>query len=617
LVIAATCALPRPSRAAGLYTHTWFVRRAIEKVELFDAQDSLHDYSGLVTILKKHQAVANYGALFPDVASKPDGTWGEYVTDNLPADMDIRHTYAPFVPPYEQRDRRIPNFRKAFIAELLPQFQHNPRTGYDEQMIAFLFGLIAHQEADIPWHLNDPAINVIGLEAAYSAGLADWLVELDVDNLLYHYDVNPPRSQEELVYFGFLTDDLKTIVRRVSGAAGRTAPWPIVIDAGQTAVEAAWGACTYDDPNGSTRDLAWVEGYPQGGIEHGAELIAIAWMRTWDLMAYSPPGKLDLDPPSISGAATTPPNARGWYTTSVTVHFTAEDALSGLDTVTPDQTLSAEGAGQSVVGTAVDRAWNRASHTVEPINIDLTPPVVDVTLDQARYTRMDPLIVHLSGQDPATGSGMASLTSTFNQQAVSDRQAVDLFWLPLDSHPLVARAEDQAGLVAEKSQNIEMYATIESLQGIVNRLCQESYITKSNTCTRLGARLDAALASRDRGDRAAAVRSIKTFQRTVKAQGPKTIPMLGASLLLADSDYVVQDLSYVPVPPGQAYVVKRGDWLMKVAKDSYGNPYLYRQIVEATNAKSAEDPSFLKIRNPHLIYRGQKLWIPTQPNPAP
>ena len=55
----------------------------------------------------------------------------------------------------------------------------------------------------------------------------------------------------------------------------------------------------------------------------------------------------------MTGAATISPNNKGWYNTDVTAHFTAEDAQSGLDTVTPDQTLTAEGAGQFVTGTAL------------------------------------------------------------------------------------------------------------------------------------------------------------------------------------------------------------------------------------------------------------------------
>ena len=252
--------------------------------------------------------------------------------------------------------------------------------------------------------------------------------------------------------------------------------------------------------------------------------------------------KIDMTPPTISGAATTLPNANGWYNASVTVHFTAEDALSGLASLTADQTLTNEGAGQSVTGVAVDLAGNSASFTVEPINIDLTPPVVDVWVDQPSYTRVEPFIVHYTGTDAV--SDIASLTAEFNGQPVVNGQTIDLFWLPLGTYSLAVHAEDLAGNVTNVSQSIELMATIESLQGTVNRLCRETNIAKSGTCKELSAKLDAALASRDRGNRIATVQVLKAFQNAVRAQTGKGISERGALLLLADSDYVITNLSY-------------------------------------------------------------------------
>src|SRR5439155_15485213 len=70
-------------------------------------------------------------------------------------------------------------------------------------------------------------------------------------------------------------------------------------------------------------------------------------------------------------------NAAGWYDGgSVTVHFTCADALSGIASCPPDVTLSAEGANQSVTGTATDNAGNSASATVSGNNIDKTGPAI-------------------------------------------------------------------------------------------------------------------------------------------------------------------------------------------------------------------------------------------------
>lgn len=64
---------------------------------------------------------------------------------------------------------------------------------------------------------------------------------------------------------------------------------------------------------------------------------------------------------------------------------------------------------------------------------------------------------------------------------------------------------------------------------------------------------------------------------------------------------------------GAAYVVQANDWLSKIAEKYYGDIFAYPAIVEATNAKAAEDDSFAVIDNPDLIEVGQKLWIPAQP----
>ncbi len=89
--------------------------------------------------------------------------------------------------------------------------------------------------------------------------------------------------------------------------------------------------------------------------------------------------KLDKTAPTIAGAATTLPNANGWYKGPVTVRWTCGDALSGVAVCPGDDVLSSNGAGQSKSGTVEDRADNTASATVSEINIDATPPTVVIT----------------------------------------------------------------------------------------------------------------------------------------------------------------------------------------------------------------------------------------------
>jgi ribose transport system substrate-binding protein len=75
---------------------------------------------------------------------------------------------------------------------------------------------------------------------------------------------------------------------------------------------------------------------------------------------------------------------------------------------------------------------------------------------------------------------------------------------------------------------------------------------------------------------------------------------------------VVPMASAAPPPQeAQEYIIAKGDWLSKLADKYLGNVLAYPAIVEATNAKAAEDASFAEIANPDLIEPGWKIWIPS------
>ncbi|KJR97701.1 MAG: hypothetical protein VR68_12340, partial [Peptococcaceae bacterium BRH_c4a] len=116
--------------------------------------------------------------------------------------------------------------------------------------------------------------------------------------------------------------------------------------------------------------------------------------------------RIDKTPPVITGSPTMPPNQYGWYNTDVTMRFTATDALSGVDTVTPDTVISAEGASQSVSGTAADLAGNSVTYTVSGINIDKTPPAITgaaLTQPNANGWYNKDVTVHYDASDKLSG----------------------------------------------------------------------------------------------------------------------------------------------------------------------------------------------------------------------
>lgn len=113
--------------------------------------------------------------------------------------------------------------------------------------------------------------------------------------------------------------------------------------------------------------------------------------------------KLDKTPPVISAAATPPANANGWNNSNVTVSFAAVDVLSGIDVVSAPLTLTSEGAGQSLAGSATDKAGNLAI-VGATLNIDKTPPET--------FSQFDPATHELGvfGRDSLSGVAPGPLT---------------------------------------------------------------------------------------------------------------------------------------------------------------------------------------------------------------
>src|SRR6266853_2165735 len=82
---------------------------------------------------------------------------------------------------------------------------------------------------------------------------------------------------------------------------------------------------------------------------------------------------LDNQLPTITAKASPAPNDAGWNNTNVTVTFTCSDAISGVASCPPSQTVTTEGVNQVISGTATDNAGNTATASVK-LNIDKTPP---------------------------------------------------------------------------------------------------------------------------------------------------------------------------------------------------------------------------------------------------
>jgi hypothetical protein len=120
---------------------------------------------------------------------------------------------------------------------------------------------------------------------------------------------------------------------------------------------------------------------------------------------------IDDDPPSITASLSAEPNAAGWHRQDVTVSFECSDAISGLETCSGPVTVSTEGAGQVITGTATDKAGNSSTASVT-VNLDKTPPEIVASPDpppNANGWNNTDVTVSFTCTD--TGSGIASCSA--------------------------------------------------------------------------------------------------------------------------------------------------------------------------------------------------------------
>jgi hypothetical protein len=274
LVATTTLGQTTPGKAAGIITHAEVVERAIE---LVDKQA----YSDLVDLLNEHREVVIYGSMFPD--------WAFTIFDAALTEVahDTCHTL----------NCSTHSFRDAFAAQLVPAFR-NPQSEDDRKAIAFLFGLIAHQETDNPWHFSVPGSplafeSAISLQNAKLGSAAEFVTELLVIRNFLGIKHIPefwyPEDALVATYKDLGVTDL-TVEDLKVGKDRQAAQYYAEIYAAFFVLPKFWGII--DLPF-----IFFLEAYPSGGLNDGAERTAEAWQQTWDwLSTYKPVTSNSLSP---------------------------------------------------------------------------------------------------------------------------------------------------------------------------------------------------------------------------------------------------------------------------------------------------------------------------------
>lgn len=223
------------------------------------------------------------------------------------------------------------------------------------------------------------------------------------------------------------------------------------------------------------------------------------------------PVKIDADPPHVSAAATTAPNADGWYGADVTVQFACTDALAGVEDC-PEPLVAGEGRAQTVSGTARDFAGNSATATLAGINVDRTPPVVSYSGNAHSYTVADHVEIDCEASDALSGIRASTCVRT----------AAPAYTFALGLNSATASASDLAGHTTTASTSFTVNATCASIKVLVLRFVSspvaDSLIAKINAIC-------------DAPNGAARSGTLEAFRHEVDAQTAKTLTASEAAIL--------------------------------------------------------------------------------------
>lgn len=187
-----------------------------------------------------------------------------------------------------------------------------------------------------------------------------------------------------------------------------------------------------------------------------------------DKAGNSDPGvatvNIDKTAPTVTASRSPAANSYGWNRTDVTVAYGGSDALSGIGSCAASDVVSVEGEGQSATGTCLDKAGNTGSATESGINIDKTPPVVNVATptDGASYLINATVLAAYSCTDSL--AGVASCTAP-----VANGDPVDTSNSSANAAAFTATGVDRAGNSASDTNSYNVrYQFMGFLQPVEN-----------------------------------------------------------------------------------------------------------------------------------------------------
>lgn len=228
---------------------------------------------------------------------------------------------------------------------------------------------------------------------------------------------------------------------------------------------------------------------------------------------------VDTTAPAVTATATSngsPYTGQSWTNHNVVVHFSCVDGLSGVSTVSADQTVSTEGLDQSASGSCTDVAGNVGYGSFDHIWIDKTPPSVTYTGNAGTYALSDQVSIQCHANDGLSGL-QSSTCSDVSGPA----------WTFGTGETVSATAHDYAGNDGYGSATFTVGVTFAGLEGLVSHFC-----TNAGVASGLNAKLDAASAAKARGQTKTEQNQLNAFGNQVNAQTGKCLTAAQAALLV-------------------------------------------------------------------------------------
>jgi hypothetical protein len=203
----------------------------------------------------------------------------------------------------------------------------------------------------------------------------------------------------------------------------------------------------------------------------------------------------------------------------------------------------ANGGTLSIPAGGGDGTWFVDSRGSDPCNafptsgahdayvLDTTPPAITATPDGTVFDTDDVSAIHFSATDG--GSGLDTISATFDGAPATDGQVLDMFFLAPGTHTIAVTAADHLGNTSHRTVRFKVQATAASLLSNLDRALSLGLITKQGVYSSLRSKLQNALREHNAGRHAVEANMLNAWANELAAQSGKAVDAATAARFIA------------------------------------------------------------------------------------